>query len=111
LHDRVMGAGSHLPHVAAYTLAGVLAGLDPELVSGLLRLPTSSLRDTTRVAASSPAMWRDILLDNKDQLLPLVEKLAANLEGLRAAIAAGDGDRIEAILSMGKSGRDRLVPS
>jgi prephenate dehydrogenase len=111
LHDRVMAAGSHLPHVTAYTLAGVLAGLDAELVSGLLRLPTSSLRDTTRVAASSPAMWRDILLDNKDQLLPLVEKLAANLDGLRAAIAAGDGDRIEAILSMGKSGRDRLVPA
>jgi prephenate dehydrogenase len=111
LHDRVMGAGSHLPHVAAYTLAGVLAGLDAELVGGLLRLPTSSLRDTTRVAASSPAMWRDILVDNKDQLIPLIEELAANLEGLRAAIAAGDADRIEAILSQGKSGRDRVIPT
>jgi prephenate dehydrogenase len=111
LHDRVLGAGSHLPHVAAYTLAGALAGLDAEVVSGLLRLPTSSLRDTTRVAASSPAMWRDILLDNKTEVVPLVEKLAARLEALRAAIAAGDADRIEAILSEGKSGRDRIVPS
>jgi prephenate dehydrogenase len=111
LHDRVMGAGSHLPHVAAYTLAGVLTGLDDEVVSGLLRLPTSSLRDTTRVAASSPAMWRDILVDNKVEVVPLVEKLAARLEALRAAIAAGDADRIEALLAEGKSGRDRVVAS
>jgi prephenate dehydrogenase len=110
LHDRVLAASSHLPHVAAFTLAGVLAGLDAELVSGLLRLPTSSLRDTTRVAASSPAMWRDILLDNRAEVVPLVEKLAANLEALRAAIAAGDADRLEAILSEGKSGRDRAIP-
>jgi len=110
LHDRVLGAGSHLPHVAAYTLASVLEGLDAELVAGLLRLPTTSLRDTTRVAASSPAMWRDILLDNQAEVVPLVEKLAAKLEALRAAIAAGDADRIEKILSEGKSGRDRIIP-
>jgi prephenate dehydrogenase len=108
LHDRVLGAGSHLPHVAAYALASVLAGLDGELVQGLLRLPTTSLRDTTRVAASSPAMWRDILVDNQAEVVPLVEKMAAKLDALRAAIASGDADRIEAILSEGKSGRDRI---
>ena len=110
LHDRVMGAGSHLPHVAAYALASVLTGLDAELVSGLVRLPTSSLRDTTRIAASSPAMWRDILVDNKAEVVPLVAALAAKLEALRAAIAAGDAERIEALLSEGKAGRDRVLP-
>jgi prephenate dehydrogenase len=110
LHDRVMGAGSHLPHVAAYTLAGVLTGLDEEVVGALLRLPTSSLRDTTRIAASSPAMWRDILLDNKAEVVPLVEKLAKRLEAFRAAIAAGDADRVEELLAEGKSGRDRVLP-
>jgi prephenate dehydrogenase len=110
LHDRVMGAGSHLPHVVAYTLAGVLTSLDAEVVGALLRLPTSSLRDTTRIAASSPAMWRDILIDNKAEVAPLVEKLAARLEALRAAIAAGDAERIEALLAEGKSGRDRVLP-
>lgn len=110
LHDRVMGAGSHLPHVAAYMLAAVLTELDEEVVGALLRLPTSSLRDTTRVAASSPAMWRDILVDNKAEVVPLVEKLAARIEALRAAIAAGDADRVEKLLGEGKSGRDRLIP-
>jgi len=110
LHDRVLGASSHLPHVASYALASVLERLDAELLTALQRLPTTSLRDTTRIAASSPAMWRDILIDNKDVVGPLVERLQTNLEALRAAIAAGDADRLEALLAVGKSGRDRTIP-
>jgi prephenate dehydrogenase len=110
LHDRVLGAGSHLPHVAAYALASVLGQLDDEVVKALLRLPTTSLRDTTRVAASSPTMWRDILIDNQADVVPLIEKMQASLEALRAAIAAGDAGRIEALLAAGKSGRDRILP-
>lgn len=109
LHDRVLGAGSHLPHVAAYTLAATLGQLAPDVIDGLRRLPTSSLRDTTRVAASSPVMWRDIFLDNRDEVLPLIESLSRTIEALRAAIAAGDPDRIEQLLVSGKDGRDRLL--
>jgi len=76
-----------------------------------LDLAGGGYRDSTRIAASNPDLWRDILIDNRDQLVPLIEKLAANLEALRAAVAAGDAARIEAILSEGKSGRDRIIPS
>jgi prephenate dehydrogenase len=110
-HDRVLAAGSHLPHVAAYALAGVLGGLGDDLVGALRRLPTTSLRDTTRVAASSPAMWRDILLDNRDEVLPLVVALQAEIESLRAAIAAGDAPRLEALLAAEKAARGRVIPS
>ena len=109
LHDRVFGAGSHLPHVAAYTLAAALGQLAPDVIEGIRRLPTSSLRDTTRVAASSPAMWRDILLDNRTEVLPLIEALAACVQELRAAVAAGDAARIEKLLVAGKAGRDRFI--
>jgi prephenate dehydrogenase len=110
LHDRVLGAGSHLPHVAAYALAATLGGLPPDLVEGLRRLPTSSLRDTTRVAASSPSMWRDIFLDNRDEVLPLIDALMLQIEALRQAIAGSDGGRIAELLEVGKAGRDRVVP-
>lgn len=110
LHDRVLAAGSHLPHVAAYTLAATLGGLGPKVIEGMQRLPTSSLRDTTRVAASSPVMWRDIFLDNRDEVLPLVDALQRQIEALRAAIEAGDGARIGELLEAAKAGRDRLVP-
>jgi prephenate dehydrogenase len=111
LHDRVMAAGSHLPHVAAYALARTLARLGPDLGQALMRLPTTSLRDTTRVAASSPVMWRDILLDNRDEVLPLVTALAEELEALRQAVAGGDGERLEALLAAGKAARDGIIPS
>ena len=111
LHDRVLGAGSHLPHVAAYALAAMLGRLPAELGEALRRLPTTSLRDTTRVAASSPEMWRDILLDNRDELLPLMDALAGEIAGLRAAVASGDGARLLALLQAGKNGRDRIVPA
>ena len=109
LHDRVFGAGSHLPHVAAYALAAALGHLAPDVIEGLRRLPTSSLRDTTRVAASSPVMWRDILLDNRAAVLPLIEALAGGIEALRDAVAAGDADRIEQLLVAGKVSRDRII--
>src|SRR5262245_42650220 len=110
LHDRVLGAGSHLPHVAAYTLASTLAELAPDVLEGIRRLPTSSLRDTTRVAASSPAMWRDIFADNRAEVLPLIDALRGNLEALRAARAAGDAERIEALLSAGQARQARARP-
>jgi prephenate dehydrogenase len=108
LHDRVFGAGSHLPHVAAYALAAAIGQLAPDVIEGIQRLPTSSLRDTTRVAASSPAMWRDIMLDNRAEVVPLIDRLVACVQELRAAVAAGDAARIEKLLVAGKNGRDRF---
>ena len=75
----------------AYALAAALGHLAPDVIEGLRRLPTSSLRDTTRVAASSPVMWRDILLDNRAEVLPLIEALARRHRG--AARRGGGGRR------------------
>jgi prephenate dehydrogenase len=109
-HDAAMAAVSHLPHVAAFALA---ASLSPRLAaleaSGPAAAPTTSLRDTTRIAASSPVMWRDIFLENRAHLLPLVAALEARVSELRAAIAAGDGAAIEALLTEGRSARERLT--
>lgn len=109
LHDAVMAAVSHLPHVAAYTLASVLGGLAPEVLAAARQLPTTSLRDTSRVAGSSPAMWRDIFLENRDALLPLVRTMAAGLNDLAAAIQAGDGARVEAFLADGRAARASVL--
>ena len=70
-HDAILAVTSHLPHVAAWALAGAVAGQrdgaqDPLVHSG------PSLRDMTRIAASSPEMWRDILLSNSDAVLAAV---------------------------------------
>jgi prephenate dehydrogenase len=110
LHDRVMAAVSHLPHVAAYALASALGGLPPDVDRAARDLPTTSLRDTSRVAASSPAMWCDIFLENRAALLPLIEILASRLDELKQAIASDDEARVKALLEAGRASRARILP-
>jgi prephenate dehydrogenase len=113
LHDRVLGAASHLPHVAAFALAAAVGSLEAEggaAGAALRQLTTTSLRDTTRIAGSSPAMWRDIFLDNRTEMLPLIDRLLAQVGELRAAIQADDGDRVQAFLAAARAARTKIVP-
>jgi prephenate dehydrogenase len=80
------------------------------VLEGLRRLPTTSARDTTRVAASSPAMWRDIFIDNRAEVLPLIERWAATSRRCGRPSRRANASRIESLLTAGKTGRDRLVP-
>lgn len=109
-HDAIMAATSHLPHVAAFALAAALAQAAPLLEGDAPGAgPTTSLRDTTRIAASSPAVWRDILLENRRHLLPLVRALEARVAEMRAAMEVGDEAALEAVLAEGRRMRQRLV--
>jgi cyclohexadieny/prephenate dehydrogenase len=109
-HDAAMAAVSHLPHVAAFALAASLAERVPELQKGgPAAASTTSLRDTTRIAASSPAVWRDIFLENRAHLLPLVRALEGQVGALRAAIEAGDAGALEALLATGRAAREALT--
>jgi prephenate dehydrogenase len=110
IHDRLMAAQSHLPHVAAFALAGALVSAMPFLGSTTTAAsPTTSLRDTTRIAASGPAVWRDILLANATHVLPLIQELEACVAGIKSAVAIGDGEALERILADAQSCRKRLV--
>ena len=110
VHDRLMAAQSHLPHVAAYALAGALVPALPFLDNTTkVASPTTSLRDTTRIAASGPAVWRDILLANAVNVLPLIQDLEASVAAIKAAVATGDGDALEKILAAAQACRKRLV--
>jgi prephenate dehydrogenase len=110
IHDRLMAAQSHLPHVAAFALAGALVPALPFLESTTTAAsPTTSLRDTTRIAASGPAVWRDILLANATHVLPLIHELETRVAEIKSAVATGDGEALERILSAAQSCRKRLV--
>jgi prephenate dehydrogenase len=109
-HDRLMAAQSHLPHVAAYALAGALVPSLPFLDGATAEAsPTTSLRDTTRIAASNPAVWRDIFLANAENLLPLIEELEIVVRDIKAAVAKGDAAGLETLLARGQSARQHLV--
>jgi prephenate dehydrogenase len=92
-HDLVLGAVSHLPHVVAYALIDTLLGWDAELP--MLRFSAGGLRDFTRIAASSTAMWRDICLDNRHNIIEGIDRFMKSLAALRAEIERGDARALD----------------
>lgn len=110
VHDRVLGAVSHLPHAVAFALITALLEvrerLTPEL--DLLAYAGGGLRDTTRIAASSPEMWRDIFLWNRDNLVAAIEIYERRLAHLKQLIKSGDGPGVEQELERAKQARERL---
>ena len=91
-HDAIFAAVSHLPHVLAFTLVAELAAR-PD-AAAYFDNAAGGFRDFTRIAASSPEMWRDIALANRDALLAEIDGYADALAAARALISAGDGDAI-----------------
>jgi prephenate dehydrogenase len=104
-HDRVMAWVSHLPHAAAFALAAAVGSVADE-VSGL---SGGGFADTTRIAASDPAMWRDVFLANRAPLLVALDTLQAELAALRQAVTDGDGDAIAALVERARAGRARVM--
>jgi prephenate dehydrogenase len=111
LHDQILGAVSHLPHAAAFALMTALADLrDRELPAlDLGKHSGGGLRDTTRIAASSPEMWRDIFIWNRDNVVALIDDYTRALEKLKQLIKAGDAAGIEKLLERAKAEREKLT--
>ena len=114
-HDWILGAVSHLPHVAAFALMNALMDLEQQTGAGnndrcsLLDYSGGGLRDTTRIAASSPEIWRTIFLENPDNLLIMIEALEKHLQRFKALIRAKDGPGLEREIARAREARQRLT--
>jgi prephenate dehydrogenase len=109
LHDKILGAVSHLPHVAAFALINALIDIrDAVPALDLAGHSGGGLRDTTRIAASSPEMWRDIFLWNRDNLVTFIEAYERSLGELKELIRAGDAAGIEKALERAKQEREKF---
>ena len=106
-HDAVFAAVSHLPHLLAFTLVDELASRAN--AKTLFSFAASGFRDFTRTAGSSPQMWKDIALNNRDALLAELTAYEAHLVDLRKALEAGDGEALETLMARAKQARDRWM--
>ena len=102
-HDAIFAAVSHLPHVLAFTLVAELAAR-PD-AAAYFDHAASGFRDFTRIAGSSPEMWRDIALANREALLAEIDGYGDALKAARALIAAGDGAAIAAMFAEASTAR------
>jgi prephenate dehydrogenase len=96
-HDAAFAAVSHLPHLIAFALVNTITG--QERGREFLQLAGPGFRDFTRIAASDPKVWRDILLANREQLLEQTHQFRQNLALLEQLISLGNADALEDMIS------------
>ena len=108
-HDEILAAMSHLPHLLAFTLMNhVCASVDGN-PDDLFRFAGSSFRDFTRIAGSSPEMWRDICLANREALLRQIDAYQNELTSLRELLAHGDGQALEKVFADAREARQHWL--
>jgi len=106
-HDRIFAAVSHLPHLAAFALVDDLA----QRADGdtFFRFAASGFRDFTRIAGSSPEMWRDIALANREAVLAELDAYLAALQALRQAVDAEDAGALLKMFSRARNARKNWI--
>jgi prephenate dehydrogenase len=95
-HDAAYAAVSHFPHLLAYALMHSVT--DQPKGQEFLALAGSGFRDSTRIAASDPQMWRDILLANKTEVLAQSRLFAQSLQKMEALLEENNGLELEALI-------------
>lgn len=106
-HDCVFAAVSHLPHLLAYALVDNI--IKKPKADLLFQYAASGFRDFTRIAGSSPEMWRDITLANRTMLLCNLDSYLEQLHRLRDMVAAADGDAIHAVYANAQRARKSWI--
>ena len=106
-HDEVLAATSHLPHLLAYSLVDTLAN-DHEN-NDIFNYAAGGFRDFTRIASSSPIMWRDIFVGNKDEVLKALDLFTADLQQLRDVVANEDKTQMMGTFTRAKAARDHFT--
>lgn len=96
-HDLAVAAVSHLPHLLAATLVNTVAHM-PES-DAVLPFTAGGFRDTTRIAAGNPLMWRDIFETNRDQVLKMVRDFRGELDLFERLLQKGDMDAVQSRLA------------
>jgi prephenate dehydrogenase len=105
-HDEIVAHISHLPQVLASTLCSFLALKNPAWRNH----SGGGLRDTTRIAASDPTIWRAILEQNRDEVLRALNQFEDELHAFRTALSNRDYVEVVARLERGKAYRDQFRP-
>jgi len=108
LHDVVFGAVSHLPHAVAFALIDALLLLTKRTGIDLFQYPGAGFKDFTRIAASDPIMWRDIFLENRENILEAIDCYSSSLRTLRELISEKRVEELTQYLKEARENRLRI---
>jgi prephenate dehydrogenase len=100
-HDQVLSFVSHLPHLVSFALINSIS-------PSYFRFSASSLKDTTRIAASDSGLWLDIFFSNRDNILRAAQIFEQRVSAIKEALAKKDKKLLRRILTKAKNNRKRL---
>jgi len=95
-HDAAFAAVSHLPHMIAFAMMNAITG-QPQ-GSEFLSLAGPGFRDFTRIAASDPMVWRDVLMTNREELLAQSKNFQRHLQALELMLSNANGEALEGLI-------------
>ncbi len=107
-HDMVLAITSHIPHIIAYSIVGTVSNLEKSIKKEVIKYAASGFKDFTRIAASDPVMWRDILLLNKKSILNMLSIFKKDLAKLEQAIKEEDSKFLYNLFSKTRLIRKRI---
>ncbi len=108
-HDYILGLTSHLPHAVAYNIVKTAINTDEKFRDEIIKYSAGGLRDFTRIASSDPLMWRDIFIDNSENIIKILDDFSKNIDDFKKAINDKDGDKLLKIFSSTKNVRKEII--
>ena len=108
-HDKILSLTSHLPHAIAYNIVRTVINVEDKLKQEVIQYSAGGLRDFTRIAASNPLMWRDIFLDNGENILKDIDSFTEKLQEFKKAITDKNSDKLFQIFNSTKEIRREVI--
>ncbi len=108
-HDYVLSLTSHLPHAVAYSIVKTAINNEDKFKNDIIQYSAGGLRDFTRIAASDPLMWKDIFIDNSENILKVLDNYSKNLNEIKNAIKNKDSKKLLEIFSLTKKVRKEII--
>lgn len=106
-HDTVLAATSHLPHILAFALVGLLGRKDEQLE--IFKYAAGGFKDFSRIASSDPTMWQDICLANKQEIIPLIRQFQAELNKIEQMLVEDQGEQLFETFTYARNARQRFL--
>ena len=108
-HDYVLSLTSHLPHAVAYSIVKTAINNEDKFKDDIIQYSAGGLRDFTRIAASDPLMWKDIFIDNSDNIIKVLDNYSNNLNEIKEAIKNKDSKKLLEIFSSTRKVRKEII--
>ena len=108
-HDHILALTSHLPHAVAYNIVKTAINADEKFRNEIIKYSAGGLRDFTRIASSDPLMWRDIFIDNSENIIKILDEFSKNINDFKKAINEKNGDKLLKMFSSTKNVRKEII--